>query len=89
MKVEPAHIRRGREFVQRRRLVRGFDQAAGPGDRRRMLFGDSRLIRPAAFARPKSGALRLRARQMKGDILRRAGREAHEGRQYTPVVRTE
>ena len=70
-------------------VLGGFDQAAGPRHHRGVPLAQRRLVGLAALAGAEAGRLGVGAVAWNATFSGRAGRAAQDGRQYTPVVRTE
>jgi hypothetical protein len=69
------------EFIECWFFFRRLDDAAAIGDLRRVLLFERRLIRPAAFARPKAAASASALVSWKRTFTRLAKRDGHDGRQ--------
>jgi hypothetical protein len=89
MKMEAADTHRHRQAVQVRRLVGAVDQAAGLCHDGGLALGQRRLLRLAAQAGPEAGRFGRIAAVVERHVLAQRRPRPHDGRQYTPVLRTE
>jgi hypothetical protein len=69
VEVEAAHAGRLCQVIERRRLLRLFDQPAHTGDHGCVRLGERSRVGPAAFAWPKSGTLGLGTGRMEHHVL--------------------
>jgi hypothetical protein len=89
VQVERAHAGALRELGERRCTLGTVDQPAQPGDERRVRVGRQRSLGMAAPAGPEARALGTAALAWKATFSGRGLRAPQDGRQNTPVLRTE